>query len=390
MQQVAVGWLVYRLTNSPLLLGISSFAALFPTFFLSPLAGAFSDKVSRQKILIATQTLFLFQALLLFVLNISGIIHIWHIIALNTLLGILNGFDAPVRQSFVVEMVENKEDLGNAIALNSLMFNSARLIGPSVAGLIVAGFGESVCFLINAVSYTGVIIALYSMKITPKKKVEAKETGLLKSIKEGFIYTWNFAPVRSLLIMIAVISLFGTPYMVLMPIYAKTILNGGAHTMGFLMGGIGFGALIGALMLASRKNLIGLPKIIAINALVFSITLVGFSISQNYAVSQILVIIAGYSIMSQTASSNTIIQTIIDDNMRGRVMSFYTMSFMGTMPVGSLLIGGFAESFGAPAALMAGGIICLMASLWLILIIPKINLTINSVYEKNGIYGKTK
>lgn len=385
MQTVAIGWLVYRLTNSALLLGISSFASLFPTFLLAPVAGAISDKLSRRKILITTQILLMTQAVLLFILIESGVIHIWHIIVLNTLLGIVSGFDAPVRQAFVVEMVERKEDLGNAIALNSLMFNSARLIGPSIAGLILAGFGESVCFLINAVSYIGVILALAAMKIPAKIKAIDHGDNLLKSIKDGFKYTWNFVPVRTLLILISIVSLFGTPYMVLMPVFAKTILHGGAHTMGFLVGGIGLGALASAIVLASRKSVVGLPGKIAKSSLFFSITLMAFALSTFYPVSQILVMAAGYFIMSQTASSNTIIQTIIDDNMRGRVMSFYTMSFMGTMPLGSLLIGTLAESFGAQMALLFGGIVCMAAALWLVVNLPKINIMINSVYEKNGI-----
>jgi MFS family permease len=389
MQQIAVGWLVYRLTNSAFLLGISSFASLFPTFILAPVAGAFSDKLDRQKILITTQILFMLQAVILLILVISGTIHIWHIIALNTLLGIVSGFDSPVRQAFVVEMVEDKKDLSNAIALNSLMFNSARLIGPSIAGLVVAAFGEAVCFLINAISFLGVIIALYSMKIDKKKKLQAQSNNLFQSIKEGFLYTWNFVPVRTLLILISIVSLFGTPYMVLMPVFAKSILHGGAHTMGFLVGGIGFGALIGALLLASRKSIIGLPGQIARNSILFSIVLIGFSLSTNYPLSQVLVVAAGFAIMSQTASSNTIIQTIIDDAMRGRVMSFYTMSFMGTMPLGSLLIGSLAESLSAQTALLIGGIICLAAALWLSINLPKLNKAINTALDKNGIIKHT-
>jgi len=385
MQQVAVGWLVYRLTNSALLLGISSFASLFPTFIISPIAGAFSDKLNRQKILITTQTLFLTQAVILFILSRGEFIHIWHIILLNTFSGIVNGFDAPVRQAFVIEMVEKKEDLSNAIAINSMMFNSARLIGPSIAGLIVAGFGESFCFLLNAVSYLGVIWALYSMKIKPNENRVKREENLFSSIKAGFNYTWNFIPVRNLLIMISIVSLFGTPYMVLMPVFAKTILHGGAHTMGFLVGGIGFGAFIAALVLASRKSVIGLQNIIVRSAFMFALTLIAFSLSSSYVISQILVVLAGFSVMSQTASSNTIIQTIIEDGMRGRVMSFYTMSFMGTMPIGSLLIGAIAQSLGAQAALFMGGIICLAGALWLMTNLSKISTVIHSVYEKNGI-----
>jgi MFS family permease len=385
MQQVAVGWMVYRLTNSAMLLGIASFASLFPSFIISPIAGAFSDKLNRQKILITTQSLFLIQAVTLFILSMSEVIHIWHIIMLNLFSGIVNGFDAPVRQAFVIEMVEKKEDLSNAIAINSMMFNSARLIGPSIAGLIVAAFGESFCFLLNAVSFIGVIWALYSMKIIPKAITDKGSENLFASIKTGFNYTWNFVPVRNLLIMISIISIFGTPYMVLMPVFAKTILHGGAHTMGFLIGGIGFGAFIAALVLASRKSVKGLHIIIVRSAFIFAFTLIAFSLSSNYLLSQVLVVVAGFSVMSQTASSNTIIQTIIDDGMRGRVMSFYTMSFMGTMPIGSLLIGTIAQSVGAPTALFMGGILCLAGALWLMTNLSKITTVIHAVFEKNGI-----
>jgi MFS family permease len=389
MQQVAVGWLVYRLTNSAFLLGIASFAALFPTFLLSPVAGAIADKFNRQKILIVTQILFMIQAVVLFILVTNDVVHIWHIIALNAFSGIVSGFDAPVRQAFVVEMVEDKKDLGNAIALNSMMFNSARLLGPSIAGLIVAGFGEAVCFFLNAISFLGVIAALYAMRITKKEEADTQRNNLFHSIKEGFSYTWNFVPVRTLLILISIVSLFGTPYIVLMPAFAKTVLHGGAHTMGFLIGGVGFGALIGALVLASRKSVIGLPKKIAKSSIMFSAALIAFSISTFYPLSQILVVITGYYTMSQTASSNTIIQTIIDDKMRGRVMSFYTMSFLGFMPFGSLLVGTLAESLGTQTALLIGGVVCMAGALWLIANLPKINKVINVVYEKNGIIKNT-
>lgn len=274
MQTLAVGWLVYRLSNSPFMLGLVGFASQIPTLFLSPFAGVLLDRWNKHKTIVVTQILFMLQALIFAYLVISGNIHIWEIVFLNIFTGMINGFDIPARQSFVVEMIEDRDDLGNAIALNSSMFNAARLIGPSIAGLLISALGEGICFLLNGLSYLAVIISLLAMRINYVKT--NKEKPVLAGLKDGIKYAWTFIPIRSILFMIALVSLAGMPYTVLMPVFAREILKGGAHTLGFLVGAIGVGALAGALTLASRKSVRGLGKIIPIAAISFGITLIIF------------------------------------------------------------------------------------------------------------------
>lgn len=384
MQQVAVSWLVYRLTNDAFLLGVVGFSSQIPTFLISPFAGVIADRISRHRIIIATQILSLLQALALVFLYYGGDINVWHVIVLNSFLGFINGFDIPVRQAFVIEMVENKEDLGNAIALNSMMFNSARLIGPSAAGLLIASLGEGLCFLINALSYIAVITALVSMKINFVKN-EKKQRRIIKELKEGFVYTWKFTPIKVLLMLVGLVSLTGMPYVVLMPIFARDILGGGSDTLGFLLGAVGVGALIGAVFLASRKTVIGLGKVIRNTTVLFGIVLILFSLSKHFILSQILMVGAGFSVMVQMSSCNTIIQTLVDVDKRGRVMSFYTMAFMGTMPLGSLIAGSFASKIGAPLTLIIGGLFCLMGALFFAYYLPSLRKIIRPIYIKMGI-----
>jgi len=384
MQQVAISWLVYRITGSSLMLGVVGFASQIPTFLLAPFAGVLIDRWNKHRILIFTQICSMLQAFILVFLIANQSINIYHIVILNTILGIVNGFDAPTRQSFVVEMVVNKEDLGNAIALNSMMFNSARLIGPSVAGLIIAASGEVACFLLNGISYIAVIIALLAMKINYKKRV-VKKQNIFRGLKEGWNYTFNFKPIRYILFLIALVSLMGTPYVVLMPVFAKEILKGGAHTLGFLVGAIGVGALFGAIILASRKSVVGLLKVIVRASILFGITLIVFSFSRNFFLSIILLFIAGFAMMTHMASSNTIIQTLVDDDKRGRVMSFYTMAFMGTMPIGSLYSGFMASEIGAPNTIIVGGIFCIAGALFILSKLPHLREIIRPIYKKMGI-----
>jgi MFS family permease len=350
-------WLVYDLTNSVFLLGLVGFVGQIPTFLIAPVAGVLTDRMNRFHILVATQVLAMLQAGILAVLVLSGTIEVWHIIILSGFLGCVNAFDIPARQSFIIQMVDKKEDLGNAIALNSSMVNGARLIGPSIAGLLIAFTGEGVCFLLNALSYLFVITSLILMKITPR---EIKKTNkpILKEFKEGFLYTFNYAPIRYIILLLALVSLMGMPYTVLMPVFAKEILHGGSHTFGFLMGATGLGALTGALYLASRKNTLGLEKIIPLAAGIFGSGLILFSFSRFLALSLTLMVITGVGFMLQMASSNTMLQTIVDDDRRGRVMSFYTMAFMGTAPFGSLLAGSAAKMIGVPYTLLIGGVAC--------------------------------
>ena len=362
MQRIAMSWLVYRLTNSPFLLGLVGFTGQIPTLFLAPYAGVLSDRLNRIRIITLMQFLALIQALILSILVLTDRIEIWHIVSLSIFLGIVTAFDNPTRQAFVVEMVEDKNDLGNAIALNSFMFNSARLIGPSVAGILIAVVGEGICFLLNAISYVAVIIALFAMKVKPKQKT-ASTKRIWEELKDGASYAFGFVPIRNLLLLLSLVSLVGMPYTILLPIFAKNILGGGPHTLGFLMAGVGCGAIGGAVFLASRKNAQGLEKIIPIASTIFGVGLITFSLSRMFLLSLILIAISGFGMMVQNVSSNTLIQTIVDDNKRGRVMSFHSMAFMGIAPFGSLMAGGIASRIGAPDTLIIGGVACILGAI---------------------------
>ncbi len=384
MQQIAVTWLVYRLTNSAFLLGTVGFAAQMPLFIISPFAGVLADRLNRHRILVATQTLAMVQATVLAVLTLTGHIQIIHIILLSIFLGLVNAFDVPTRQSFVLEMIENKEDLGNAIALNSSMFNGARLLGPSIAGIVIAAIGEGLCFLLNALSFVAVIIALLAMRIAPReRKVESR--GVLEGFKEGFKYAFGFAPIKYILLLLALVSVMGMPYAVLMPIFARDILHGGPRTLGFLMGATGMGALTGAMFLASRKSVAGLSRWIPAAASIFGAGLIAFSFSRSLWLSMGLLYVVGFGMMVQMASSNSILQTISDDDKRGRVMSFYAMSFMGMAPFGSLLAGSFASVIGAPTTLMISGICCIIGAAVFAAKLPKLHEIIHPIFMKIGI-----
>lgn len=384
MQRIAMPWLVYHMTGSVLLLGVVGFAGQIPTLFLSPFAGVLTDRWSRYRVLLITQIVSLIQAGVLAWLCLAGVIQIWEIIVLSVILGCVNAFDVPARHSFVIDMVEKKEDLGNGIALNSLMFNGARLIGPSIAGVMLATTSEGVCFLLNAVSYIFVIISLLMMKLhikISKRKVEP----ILKELREGLRYTFGFAPIKHLLILLSISSLMGMSYSVLMPVFAKEILHGGSHTYGFLMGAAGFGALLGALFLASRKSVLKLGRIVPASAIVFGAGLLGLSFSRIFPISLIIMIFIGLGMMMQTAASNTILQTITDDDKRGRVMSFYTMAIMGTAPFGSLMAGGLAKVIGTPWTIFTGGLATIIGALIFLRNLPELTALVRPVYIKMGI-----
>ena len=363
MQYIAVGWLVYRLTNSAFLLGVAAFANQIPTFILTPIAGVMADRWNKRSILIITQTLSMMQAIVLAILVLKGAVDVWHVIAMSFFLGIINAFDIPARQSFVVEMVEKREDLGNAIALNSSLINGTRLIGPSIAGVLIATVGEGICFLINGITFLPAIAALASMRIAPKKTEQQQNNHILHRLKEGYSYAFGFAPIRSVILLLVLVSLMGMPYHTLMPVFAKEILHGGPKTLGLLMAATGVGALSGALYLASRREHNGLWKIIAIAASIFGIGLIAFSRSQSLTLSMSLMIVTGFGMMVYLASSNTALQAIVDDDKRGRVMSIYTTAFMGITPFGSLLAGVLASVAGAPNTLLIGGAFCILGSL---------------------------
>ena len=387
IQRVALPWLVYELTGSVVLLGIVGFASQIPSFLLTSFAGVIIDRQNRYRILMITQVLSMIQALLLAILFYSGLIEIWHIIALSVFLGCINAFDMPVRQSFLIEMVDRKEDLGNAIALNSTMVNGARLIGPSVAGLLIATSGEGICFLINGVSYLLVIASLLRMKITPRK-ITRKDTNVLSELKEGFAYTFGFAPISAVILLLGLVSLMGMSYSVLLPVFAREILQGGSHTFGFLMGASGLGALTGALYLATRKSVLEIGRIIPFSAILFGIGLIAFSMSRSLMLSLPLMMLAGLGMMLQMASTNTIIQTIVDDDKRGRVMSFYTMAFMGTAPFGSLLAGWLAKGIGAPSTLVIGGISCIAGAIVFAWKLPTLKKAVRPIYIRLGIINE--
>ena len=384
MQQIALGWLVYRLTDSAFLLGLVSFSSQIPTFILASIAGVFADRYNKHKIIIITQVLATLQAAVLAFLTLTNLIQIWQILLLSLFSGIINAFDMPTRQTFVIDMIEDKKDLPNAIALNSSMFNSARLIGPTIAGIVISVLGEGLCFLLNAVSYLAVITALLKMNIESKPTHRRKEK-VLEGLKEGIKYAYNFKPIRALLLLIGLVSLTGMPYTVLMPVFAKDILKGDAHTLGFLFGAVGTGALIGALYLASRKSVLGLARWITIAVSVFASGLILFSFSRNLTLSLFLMLFTGFGMMTQMASSNTLLQTIVDDDKRGRVMSLYVMAFMGAAPFGSFIAGTLASTIGAPYTVLSGGIVCLLGAIIFAKKLPSLRKHIRPVYVKLGI-----
>jgi MFS family permease len=387
IQRIATPWLVYHLTGSPLLLGVVGFAGQIPTFLLSPFAGVMTDRWNRYRTLIATQILAMIQALILALLFFMGTIEVWHIIVLSILLGCINAMDIPVRQSFVVDMVEKKEDLGNAIALNSSMVNGARLLGPSIAGILIAAAGEGTCFLINGLSYLVVIFSLFKMRVDPGKTNNRKKN-IVKELREGVSYTFGFAPIKSVILLLGLVSIMGMPYAVLMPVFAKEILHGDSHTFGFLMAASGLGALTGAFYLASKKSVLGLEKIIPLSAGVFGVGLIVFALSRYFPLSLALMVITGLALMMQLASSNTILQTLVDDDKRGRVMSFYTMAFIGTAPFGSLMAGELANVLGAPNTLIIGGAFCISGAIIFAKKLPDLKKMIRPIYIKLGIISE--
>lgn len=384
MQRVAVGWLVYRLTDSAFLLGVVGFAGQIPAFVLSPLAGVLADRWNRHHLLILTQVAAMIQAFILAYLVMSGTVLIWHVVVLSLILGAVTAFDIPIRQSFLIEMIDEKSDLGNAIALNSSMVNGARLLGPSVAGLLIATVGEGLCFLINGLSYVAVIVSLFLMHIS-RQDPGVHRAGAWRQLKEGLTYVYEFEPIRDIILLLGLMSLLGMPYMVLMPIFAKDILHGGPSALGFLMGSSGVGALAGALYLAARPGVLGLGKLIPIGTGIFGLGLVAFTLSRSLSWSLVFLIAVGFGQMVELASSNTLLQTMADDDRRGRVMGFFTVAFVGMAPVGSLLAGGVANVIGAPWTLFMGGIVCLIAAGLFARRLPQLREMVRPIFVTKGI-----
>jgi len=370
MQSIAESWLVYRLTGSALLLGATGFASQIPVFLVAPLGGIVADRLNRQRIVIGTQISSTILALILAVLTLTGVIRVWHVFVLAALLGVVNAFDIPARQSFLVDMV-GKEDLMNAIALNSTMFNGARVIGPAIAGILVARIGEGWCFLVNGLSYIAVIAGLLMMRVDRPTSL-AQHGPALAHLIEGYRFARHTAPIRSILLLLGLVSLVAMPYTVLMPVFADQILHGGSQGLGILMGATGVGALLGALTLATRSGVLGLGRWVAFTCGGFGFSLVLFAFSRHFWLSVALLLPVGFCMMLGMASSNTLIQAMTPDHLRGRVMAMYTMMFMGMAPFGSLFAGGIAEHLGAPFTVSVGAVACIGAAFLFFFHLPKI------------------
>jgi MFS family permease len=384
MTRIATAWLVYRLTKSALLLGTVSFVGQIPTFIFAPLAGVLVDRLDRRQVLVWTQTLAMVQSLVLAWLTLSHRVTISEILILSAFQGLINAVDMPGRQAFMVQMVEDRADLSNAIAINSSMVNVARLVGPSLAGLLIAVSSEGWCFLIDGISYIAVIISLLMMRVHVPAVIR-KASSMIEELREGWSYVSSFTPVRSILLLFALVSLMGMPYMVLMPVFAGNVLHGGPHTLGFLMGAAGAGALVSALSLVLRRSVRGLTKMIAISAMVFGTALVAFGLSRWLWLSLILMLFTGFGMLQGLTASNTIIQTLVSEDKRGRVMSYYTAAFVGMAPFGSLLAGSMAEWIGAPRTVMVTGSCCIAGGIWFWVRLPAIRREMRPVYEQLGI-----
>src|SRR5258705_635067 len=382
--RVATSWLVYRLTGSALLLGVVGFCGQIPTLLLAPIAGALVDRWDRHRILLVTQVLSMLQSLALALLVFSGTITVAYILALQVFQGIINAFDTPARQAFVVQMVEDRADLPNAIALNSSMVNGSRIIGPSIGGIIIAAVGEGWCFLLDAISYLAVVASRRAMRAAPRPRAAA-DPRLRDEMRVGFEYVSRFAPVRSALLLLSLVSILGMPYTVLMPVISATVLHGGPHTLGFLMTGSGLGALGGALYLASRRTVLGLGRVMVISTAVFGAGLIAFSLSRTLWLALLVLPFVGAGIMVTMAATNPIIQTIVSEELRGRVMAFYTMAFLGTAPIGSLLAGVAADRIGPAATIGVGGVACVAAAIWFALRLSELRLLVRPIYIERGV-----
>jgi len=384
MQSVAQSWLVYRLTGSSLLLGSVGFASQIPVFLVAPLGGIVADRQNRQRVVICTQVASMLLACVLAALTLTGIVQVWHIFVLASLLGVVNAFDIPGRQSFLVDMV-GKEDLMNAIALNSSLFNGARIIGPAIAGILVARIGEGWCFFANAVSYIAVIIGLLMMRVRPRSHRPSGSP--LAHIIEGFRFVRQTGPIRAILLLLGLVSLVAMPYTVLMPVFADKILHGGARGLGILMGATGVGALLGALTLATRTGVRGLGRWVAFSCGGFGVSLVLFSLSRSFWLSSALLLPVGFSMMLQMSSSNTLIQAMVPDHLRGRVMSVYSMMFMGMAPFGALLGGALADRLGAPLTVSIGAVACIGGAALFGLHLPRIRVEARRLIVAQGVAG---
>ncbi len=386
MDNIAEAWLVYRLTGSSLLLGTVAFAGQIPVFLLSPLGGMVADRFNRRKVVIATQVVFMIFAFILAMLTLTKRVTVTEVIILAALMGSVNAFDIPARQSFLVEMV-GREDLMNAIALNSTIFNGARIIGPAIAGILVASIGEGWCFFANSVSYIAVIAGLLLMKIPPKPTV-THHASPFEHIAEGFRFVRDTPPIRALLLLIGLVSLVAMPYTVLMPIFAARVLHGNAKTLGILMGATGVGAMCGALLIASRRGVRGFGKWVPIACASFGAFLIVFTFSRWWVLSAILLVPVGFSVMTQMSCSNTLVQSMVPDRLRGRTMAVYSMMFMGMAPFGALIEGAAAGHIGAPLTVAIGGALTIAGAIAFARYLPKIQVQAREMIDAQGLLGE--
>jgi MFS family permease len=384
MTRLATTWLVYHLTQSALLLGVVSFSGQIVSFLLGPFAGVWVERLNRRKLLVWTQAAAAIQSLAMAALTLAHVITLGEIIALTALQGLINAFDMPARQSFLVQMVDDRNDLSNAIAINSSMVNGARLIGPAIAGLVIAAVGEGWCFLIDGVSYFAVIASLLAMQIQPSDH-RRHATSMLEQMREGWDYVRTFRPIRTILLLFALMSLMGYPYAVLLPVFAAQVLHGGVTTLGWLTGASGIGALISALSLAVRKSVVGLTRMLQIAAAILGSALILFGLSQTLWLSLVLMVFAGFGLIQVASVSNTIIQSLVPEDKRARVMGYYTMAFFGAAPFGSLLAGALANRIGAPHTVILTGVFCIAGSLWFAVDLPKIRAIMRPIYREMGL-----
>jgi len=384
MQQVAMIWLVYRLSGSAFLLGLVGFCSQVPILLFSSLAGVYTDRWNRHRTIIVTQSLAMLQAVVLVALTLTGVVTVWQVILLSIFLGMVNAFDMPARQAFLIQMIEGRDHLPSSIGLNSSMFNVARLVGPAIAGFLIAVAGEWLCFLLNAISYVAVLAALLAMRVAPRASNGPPKHVLLE-LKDGFLYAFGFHPIRALLLLLAIVSLAAMPLLVLMPIFATNVLHGGPKTLGLLTAAMGVGALAGALLVASRKTVLGLGRQIAWSSIAFGVGVIAFSFSSVLWISLVLLAAVGFFMMMETAATNTILQTIVEEDKRGRVMSFYATAFVGMAPLGSLLAGSLASRIGAVHTVQLAGTMCVIGALFFTRQLPVLRRMIRPIYQRMGI-----
>jgi MFS family permease len=384
MQQIATVWLVYRLSSSSLLLGVADFSAQIPAALVLPAAGVLTDRWNRHRTVLATQTLMMVQAFALLALTATGLVSVWQILLLGAFLGLVSAFDVTARQSFVIQMVERHEDLANAIAINSSVFNGAKLLGPAVAGLVIGICGEWPCFFLNGLSYLAVLASLLMMRVPPAAK-PVSYRGFFQGLSEGFEYVTGSMPIRTLLVLLGVVSMMSAPLTVLMPVLATKVLHGGPAALGLLTAALGLGALAASLFLAARKSVLGLKGVIAVATGVFGLGTAGLSLSHTLWISLVLLLVTGFAMVAQMAASNAVLQTIVEENKRGRVMSFYTLAFFGMGPLGSLLAGCLASSLGTAATFLIFGMVSLASSLVFAALLPGLRRAVRPIYLRVGI-----